>query len=96
MMLWWNSSRLTIQLRKLGDGFHLWHFAWGSIPRLFDMALGKEKYVLSKNELKFIFGSVFDFPGWLWYKISPRKYEKYMAWRYPANEIHTSLRIRKI
>jgi SAM-dependent methyltransferase len=77
-----------------GDPTHVHHFALASIPLLFEQAVGKDRYEVVKNELKFT-GSGSDFIGWLIYKMSPRKYEKKFAWIWPANEIHTTIRIRK-
>lgn len=77
-----------------GDPTHVHHFGRGSIIQLFEQQLGAGKFETVKNELKFT-GALFDLPGWLIYKISPKKYEKYFAWRYPANEIHTTIRILK-
>lgn len=77
-----------------GDPTHVHHFALASIPLLFEQAVGAGKYEVVKNEIRFS-GSGSDFFGWLIYKISPRKYEKHYAWIWPANEIHTTIRIRK-
>ena len=77
-----------------GDPTHFWHFALGSIPQLFDQNIGKENYTLIQNKIKFT-GSFFDIPGRIIYKLSPKRYEKYFAWRYPANEIVTILRFKK-
>ncbi|HUI28622.1 MAG TPA: hypothetical protein VLX91_00295 [Candidatus Acidoferrales bacterium] len=77
-----------------GDPTHIHHFSLSSIPQLFDMVLGKEKFVLLKNEIKFN-GSIFELIGWLICRVSPKKYEKYFAWRHPANEINTVIRIVK-
>jgi SAM-dependent methyltransferase len=77
-----------------GDPTHLFHFALGSIPQLFDQVLGKPKYNVIKNEIRFT-GSAIDVFGWLIYKMSPKKYEKHFAWIFPANEIHTTIEIVK-
>lgn len=77
-----------------GDPTHVHHFALASIGILFDQALGRDKFEVLENKLKFT-GSGSDFFGWLIYKISPRKYEKNWAWIFPTNEIHTKIRIRK-
>lgn len=77
-----------------GDYTHVHHFALGSIPQLFEMVLGKDKFIVVKNELKFT-GSGLDIFGWLIYKWSKKKYEKHFAWIFPANEIHTSIEIVK-
>ncbi len=77
-----------------GDPTHLYHFALGSIPQLFEMMVGPGKYRIVKNEIKFS-GSALDFFGWLIYKISPKKYEKHFAWIFPCNEIHTTVEVVK-
>lgn len=77
-----------------GDPTHVWHFGQNSIVQLFEQQLGVDKFAIIKNELKFT-GSLFDFFGWAIYKLSHKKYEKYFAWRYPANEVHTTLRLLK-
>lgn len=77
-----------------GDPTHVHHFALASIPLLFEQAVGSKNFEVVSNELKFT-GSLMDFPGWLIYKFSPRKYEKHFAWIWPANEIHAVIRIRK-
>lgn len=77
-----------------GDPTHVHHFALASIPLLFEQALGASKFEVVSNRIEFT-GSVSEFPGWLICKISPRKYEKHFAWIWPANEIHTTIRIRK-
>ncbi len=77
-----------------GDPTHVHHFALGSIPQLFLQALADGKYEVLENRLKFT-GSLFDLPGMLIYKLSPRKYEKYFAWTFPCNEIHTTIKFRK-
>jgi len=77
-----------------GDPTHLYHFALGSIPQLFEMMVGPGKYKVLKNEIRFS-GSGLDFFGWLIYKLSPKKYEKHFAWIFPANEIHTHVEIVK-
>lgn len=77
-----------------GDPTHVHHFALASIPILFDQAVGSAGYEVISNEIKFT-GSATDIFGWLVYKLSPRKYEKHFAWIFPANEIHTKIRIKK-
>lgn len=77
-----------------GDPTHVHHFALASIPLLFEQAVGAGKYEIVSNKIKFT-GSVAEFPGWLICQISPRKYEKHFAWIWPANEIHTTVRIKK-
>ena len=77
-----------------GDPTHLYHFALGSIPQLFEMMVGPGKYRVVKNEIKFS-GSGLDFFGWLIYKLSAKKYEKHFAWIFPCNEIHTTIEIVK-
>jgi hypothetical protein len=77
-----------------GDPTHLHHFALASIPILFEQAVGAAGYEVVSNEIRFT-GSVTDFFGWLVYKLSPRKYEKHLAWIFPANEIHTKVRVKK-
>lgn len=77
-----------------GDPTHFHHFALASIPLLFEQAVGEGRYEVIENKIKFS-GSVWEFPGWLIAKISPRKYEKHFAWIWPANEIHTKIRILK-
>ena len=77
-----------------GDPTHVHHFALGSIPQLFDQACGEGKYEVVSNEIKFS-GSGLDFFGWLIYKVSKKKYEKHFAWMFPANEIHTKIRVIK-
>lgn len=77
-----------------GDPTHVHHFALASLPLLFEQALGPGKYEVLSNEIKFT-GSATDLFGWLIYKLSPRKYEKKFAWIWPANEIHTRIRIKK-
>ncbi|PIT98690.1 MAG: hypothetical protein COT74_13395 [Bdellovibrionales bacterium CG10_big_fil_rev_8_21_14_0_10_45_34] len=79
---------------SFGDPTHLFHFALGSIPQMFEMFVGPGKYRVIKNELKFT-GSGLDFFGWIIYKISKKKYEKHFAWIFPANEIHTHIEILK-
>lgn len=77
-----------------GDPGHVHHFSLGSIPRLFDLVLGKHKFVLLENEIEFT-SSIFELVGRLIYKVSPQKYEKHFAWSHPASEIHTVIRIIK-
>lgn len=77
-----------------GDPTHVHHFALGSLPILFDQAVGRDGFEVVKNELKFS-GSGIDVFGWLIYKLSPKKYEKHFAWIFPTNEIHTTIRIKK-
>ncbi len=77
-----------------GDPTHVHHFALASIPILFEQAVGASGYEVVANEIKFT-GSVTDVFGWLVYKLSPKKYEKHLAWMFPANEIHTTIRVRK-
>lgn len=77
-----------------GDPTHVHHFALASIPILFEQAIGASRFEVISNELKFT-GSLVEFPGWLIYKISPRKYEKHFAWIWPANEIQTTIRVKK-
>lgn len=77
-----------------GDPTHLHHFALASIPLLFEQAVGEGNFEVVKNDLKFS-GSGLDLFGWLLYKLSRKKYEKHFAWIFPANEIHTTIRINK-
>jgi hypothetical protein len=77
-----------------GDPTHCHHFGMTSIPQLFEMQLGASDYEVISTELRFT-GSLRDLYGWLMYKISPRKYEKYYAWIFPAHEIVCRIRIRK-
>ena len=77
-----------------GDPTHVHHFALGSIPILFEQACGAGQYEILKNEIKFS-GSGIDVFGWLIYKLSKKKYEKHFAWIFPANEIHTTVRVIK-
>ena len=77
-----------------GDPTHRWHFALGSIPQLFDMALGPGRFRIRRLELKFT-GSGLDFFGWCIYRLSPKKYEKHFAWIFPANEIQCEVEIVK-
>jgi len=77
-----------------GDPTHRWHFALGSIPQLFEMAVGPQAYRVRRLELKFT-GSVLDFFGWLIYKLSKKTYEKHFAWIFPANEIICEIEILK-
>lgn len=81
-------------LASWGDPTHLHHFSLGTIPQLFEMVLGKEKFTVLENEIKFN-GSIFEMIGWLIYKVSPGKYEKYFAWKHPASEINTTIKIIK-
>lgn len=77
-----------------GDPTHLHHFALGSLPQLFDQAMGPEKFEVVSKRLKFS-GSLIDVFGWLIYKISAKKYEKHFAWIFPTNEIIVVLRMLK-
>ncbi len=77
-----------------GDPTHVHHFALGSLPQLFSQAIGDDKFTVLENRLKFT-GSLFDLPGQIIYWLSPRKYEKYFAWNFPTNEIHTTIQFRK-
>lgn len=77
-----------------GDPTHVWHFALASIPLLFKQTFGEGKYEVVKNEIKFS-GSFGDLFGWMIYKMSRKAYEKKWAWIWPANEIHTSIRVIK-
>jgi SAM-dependent methyltransferase len=77
-----------------GDPTHVHHFALGSIPILFEQAVGSAGYAIVRNELKFS-GSLIDIFGWLIYKMSAKRYEKHFAWMFPANEVHTTVKILK-
>lgn len=77
-----------------GDPTHRWHFSLGSIPQLFEMALGTESYKVRKIELRFT-GSALDFFGWAIYRMSKKTYEKHFAWIFPANEIVCEIEIVK-
>lgn len=79
---------------SFGDPTHVHHFALASLPLLFRQAVGEKGFEVLSNEIKFS-GSAIDLFGWLIYKLSPKKYEKHFAWIFPANEIHTTIRIRK-
>lgn len=75
-----------------GDPTHRWHFALGSIPQLFDMALAPGRFRVRRIDLKFT-GSALDFFGWAIYKMSRKTYEKHFAWIFPANEIICEIEI---
>jgi hypothetical protein len=77
-----------------GDPTHRHHFALGSIPQLFEQALGKSAFSVVKNQIHFT-GAVIEFPGILINWLSPKQYEKHYAWIFPANEIRTTIRINK-
>jgi hypothetical protein len=77
-----------------GDPTHCHHFGLTSIPQLFEMELPRGAYEVISTELRFT-GSFMDLWGWLMYKWSPKKYEKYFAWRHPAHEIVCRIRIKK-
>lgn len=77
-----------------GDPTHRWHFALGSIPQLFEMALGAGKFRIKRIDLKFT-GSALDLFGYLIYKMSRKTYEKHFAWIFPANEIICEVEILK-
>lgn len=76
------------------DPTHRHHFSSESIPMLFQQTLGSEKFAVIHKSIRFT-GSFWDFPGWLIYKLSPKKYEKHFAWVFPANEIRVTLKILK-
>ena len=77
-----------------GDPTHIHHFSQVTIPMLFDQAVGNDKYEVKLNKILFS-SSAFAWMGRLLYWMSPRRYEKFFAWTFPAHEIHCIVEIKK-
>ena len=76
------------------DPTHIWHFSLESTPQLYHYAFKGKGYEIMYNELSFS-GAIIDFPGWLVYKMSKRRYEKHFAWVFPCVQIKTIVKINK-
>ncbi len=80
------------RFKKMGDKtakYEIFDFCGVNAAKLFTTIPGynARQYALSFRKYDRIFAVSFTSPT--------KKYEKYFAWRYPANEIHTRIRINK-